>query len=99
MEYKEDPQDRFYLLRGKERGRRAWHCVMVQRHLLGLFLKRTNGGSLDLADVGTILKCGWGEDPPQKIRFDIPKKVDAEFEEISGYTLLHLASRYNNRFF
>ena len=56
--YKENSTDRIYLVPGKDRGKAAWHYVLVKKHLLGLFLKQTNGGSLDVADFGAVLRTG-----------------------------------------
>ena len=94
--YKEDSTDRFYLVRGKEEGtgRASWHYVLVKKHLLGLFLKRTNGGSLDGADFGAVLRSGWGKDPPEGTIDQILEECD--FKEIPGVTVLHIASKENN---
>ena len=92
--YQENSTDRIYLVRGKGRGRAAWHYVLVKKHLLGLFLKRTNGGSLDVTDFGDILRCGWGKDPPEGTIDKILEEGD--FKEIPGVTVLHIASKENN---
>ena len=96
--YKEDSTDRFYLVRGKEKhtGRAAWHYVLVKKHLLGLYLKRIKGGSLNVADFGDVLRSGWGKDPPEGTGDKIPKECDFKFKEIPGVTLLHIASKKNN---
>ena len=96
--YKEDSTDRFYLVRGKEEGtgRASWHYVLVKKHLLGLFLKRTNGGSLDGADFGAVLRSGWGKDPPEGTAKKILKECDFKFKEIPGVTVLHIVSQKNN---
>ena len=94
--YKENSTERFYLVRGKDRGRAAWHYVLVKKHLLGLFLKRMNGGSLDVADFGDVLGSGWGKDPPEGTRDKILKECDFKFKEIPGVTVLHIASKKNN---
>jgi len=96
MRYIEDPKDRLYLVRGKDRGRLTWCYVVVERHLQGLFLKQTKGGSLDVADFGTVLEPVWGENPPETNWEKVNEKVDAMFKEIPGKTLLHVASRNNN---
>ena len=96
MGYKQNSDERIYLVRGKDRGKLAWHYVLVERHLLGLFLKRTNGGSLDVADFGTVLKSGWGQDPPKNAIDQILKDHDNILKEIPGETLLHVASRKND---
>ena len=96
MEFKQDPKKRIYLVRGEDKGKPAWHYVMVDRSLLGLFLKRTEGGSLDVKDFGTVLESGWGKDPPENTGERMNKKADSMFKEIPGETLLHVASRNNN---
>ena len=92
--YKENSTDRIYLVRGKDRGRAAWQYVLVKKHLLGLFLKRMNGGSLDGADFGAVLRSGWGKDPPEGTIDQILEECD--FKEIPGVTVLHIASKENN---
>ena len=94
MGYKQNSDERIYVVRGKDRGKPAWHYVLVERHLLGLFLKQTNGGSLDVADFGRVLNSGWGKDPPEKTIDRI--LYDDIFKEITGVTLLHIASRNNS---
>lgn len=95
MRYKEDPKERFFLVRRKEKGRREWHCILVHKPLLGLFLKRTKEGSLHVADFVTVLQSGWGENPPEKILNKIAERETALFQGISDETLLHVASRNN----
>ena len=92
--YQENSTDRIYLVRGKGRGRAAWQYVLVKKHLLGLFLKRMNGGSLDGADFGAVLRSGWGKDPPEGTIDQILEECD--FKEIPGVTVLHIASKENN---
>ncbi|KAJ7384846.1 hypothetical protein OS493_019523 [Desmophyllum pertusum] len=70
---KYEPEERLFLVRGKDKGRPAWHYVMVEKRLLGLFHKRANGGKLEVADFGTILGSGWGENPPDFKMADILK--------------------------
>ena len=91
MRCKLDPEERVYLVRGKHRGRQAWHYVMVVKTLLGLFLKRTKAGRLDVADFGTVLKSGWGENPPQSTRKEVTTEVHALYKEVHGNTALHQA--------
>ena len=92
--YKENSTERFYLVRGKDRGRAAWHYVLVKKHLLGLYLKRAKGGSLNVADFGDVLGSGWGKDPPEGTGDKILKEHD--FQEIPDVTLLQIASKENN---
>ena len=94
--YKEMSTGRLYLVRGKDKGRAAWHYVLVKKHLLAIFLKRTNGGRLDVADFGDVLGSGWGKNPPKGTRDKILKECDFKFKEIPGVTVLHIASKENN---
>ena len=38
MEYQQNPEERIYLVRAKDGGKPSWHYVLVERHLLSLFL-------------------------------------------------------------
>ena len=92
MEYNENASQRIYLVRGEDRGKPAWHYVQVEKVLLPLFLRRTNGGDLDVADFGLVLKSGWGKDPPENVRKNI-KEIGATFSDTQGQRVLHIASK------
>ena len=92
MKYNENASERIYLVRGKDRGKLAWHYVQVEKALLPLFLRRTNGGSLDVADFGRFLKSGWGKDPPENVRKNI-NEMGATFLDTQSQTVLHVASK------
>ena len=92
MKYNENASERIFLVRGKDRGKLAWHYVQVEKALLPLFLRRTNGGSLDVADFGHILKSGWGKDPPENVRTNI-NEMGATIPETQSQTVLHVASK------
>lgn len=97
MRYKQDlAAERLYIVRGKDKGKPAWHYVTVEKSLLGLFLKQTEGGSLDVADFGTVLKSGWGENPSESTREEMRNKVRALYKEVQGKTLLHQACENND---
>ena len=89
-------QDRVYLVQAKEKGRSAWHYVVVEKYLVGLFLKRSFRGGFNVADFGILLESGWGKNPPENTLEKVNKKADALFTEISSETLLHVASRNND---
>ncbi|QOD38258.1 hypothetical protein [Candidatus Wolbachia massiliensis] len=67
--------DLIYLVRGKDRGKSAWHYVLVDKEKREMFLAKSRTGSMDVADYGEILYSGWGEDPPQ----EIVDKINEEF--------------------
>jgi len=60
-----------YPVRGKDRGRPAWHYVLLssgdEDHVQG-FKEQCRTGIIDVADWGYIIVSGWGEDPPNNIR-------------------------------
>ncbi|XP_013385813.1 ankyrin-3-like [Lingula anatina] len=70
--------DMLYLVRGKDKNKPAWHYVLVKRRLHSTFILKTQGGSLDVADYGRVLKSGWGQDPPE----DTKTKINEEHSTI-----------------
>ena len=92
MKYKENASERIYIVRGKDRGEPAWHYVLVAKDLEPLFLRRTKGGSLDVADFGLVLTSGWGKDPPEAVRKNV-NEMDDTFPETQSSTVLHVASK------
>ena len=89
--HKQDPNDRLVLVRGKDKGKPAWHFVDVKKALTGLFDKRIKSGRLDVADFGTILASGWETDPPDSKREQIFKADSVNTVEIKDKTALHIA--------
>ncbi len=67
--------DLVYLVRGKDRGKPAWHYVLIDKDKKEMFLAKSRTGAMDVADYGEILYSGWGEDPPQEIK----DKITEEF--------------------
>ena len=61
--------NRIYLVRGKDRGRQAWHYVLLvdDPETIRTFKEKILGGNIDVSDHGVILKSGWGQDPPQDV--------------------------------
>ena len=92
VKYKENASERIYLIRGKDRGKPAWHYVLGEKALLPLFLRRTKGSSLDIADFGLILTSGRGKDPPENVRKNI-NEMGATFPDTQSQTVLHVASK------
>ena len=66
-----------YLVRGKDRGKAAWHYVLVDEEKVEQFKEQVKMGTVDVADFGKVLHSGLGEDPPQNIRDDINKRFSA----------------------
>lgn len=68
--------DMVYLVRGKDKGRPAWHYVLLDKLKKPMFEKTIKTGAIDVAEYGTILYSGWGENPPQ----DIVDRIKSEFD-------------------
>ena len=67
--------DCVFLVRGKDKGRAAWHYVLVDKSKKEMFLAKSKTGSIDVAEYGEILHSGWGQDPPESI----VSKIKEEF--------------------
>jgi len=83
-----------FLIRGKDKGRQCWHYVDVKRRLVEVFLKKTRGGSVDVAIYGKLVKSGWGPDPEQEILDMIEKRFEERRTSNStrnDQTPLHIA--------
>ena len=66
-EYNNRPGSRVFTVRGKDKGRQAWHIVLVEKDLLESFRETVNSGTVDVAKFGYVIKSGWGKDPPDDI--------------------------------
>ena len=67
------PSSHVFTVRGTERGRKAWHIVLVERELLDAFREKVSTGNIDVAKYGYVIKSGWGKDPPDDILDKIKK--------------------------
>ena len=103
LDHKADPNtrtrqtliDRFFVVRGKDKGKAAWHYVLVDKSKLSLFHKKVDGDSLDVADFGAVIKSGWGKDPPKEMKENVHKQYSGTFAETPDKTPLHLAAERN----
>ena len=73
LESEKRPTERVYFVRGKDRGRAAWHCVLVEGDLIGDFEEKVRSGIVDVSDYGYVIKSGWGRDPPVDIKDKLTK--------------------------
>ena len=67
VEYGNRPGSRVFTVRGKDKGREAWHIVLVEKDLLEGFKENVSSGTVDVAKFGHVIKSGWGKDPPDDI--------------------------------
>ena len=56
-----------YLVRGTDRGRRAWHYVLVDKPKLDAFKRQLATGSIDVSRYGRTLYSEFGDNPPANI--------------------------------
>ena len=66
---------RVYLVRGQDKGRAAWHYVLLvdDEETIRIFVEKTQGAnkgkeSVDVANYGQVLRSGWGDEPPPDVR-------------------------------
>ena len=67
------PSSLIFTVRGTDRGRKAWHLVLVEQELLEAFREKVSTGNIDVAKYGYVIKSGWGKDPPDDISDTIKK--------------------------
>ena len=64
-----------YVVRGKDKGRPAWHYVLVDEGRENAFKEKVASGTVDVAVYGKVIKSGWGRDPPD----DVKNAIDSFF--------------------
>ena len=67
-----------FLVRGKDQGRPAWHYVLVKRARLYMFREKTQGGPIDVANYGSVVRSGWGPAPSQAVANEIERKYSPD---------------------
>jgi hypothetical protein len=67
--------DLVYIVRGQDQGMDAWHYVRVKdKAVLPIFLRKADGGPIDVSQYGEILYSGWGKNPPEDIVNQVQKQ-------------------------
>ena len=59
--------ERCFLVRGRDHEQSAWHYVEADRGRIEVFRRRTQGGAVDVAAFGIVLKSGWGSNPTAEV--------------------------------
>ena len=74
-------EERVYLVRGKDKGRPAWHYVLLvdDDETIKKFKEKVASGTVDVADYGEVLKSGWGKDPPNEVKDWIDKQYSTKY--------------------
>ena len=65
---------RLFLVRGLDKGRKAWHYLLVDEDKLDAYNAVFSDGSrprFDCAKYGKVLCSGWGEEPPKDVQLKI----------------------------
>lgn len=59
-----------YLIRGKEDGKPTWYYIELDKLKLPLLEKQQRKLGVDIAldTFGTVVECGWGEEPPEDVK-------------------------------
>ena len=67
--------ERIRLVRGKDKGKPAWHYVLLvdDEETIEKF-EEALGGNLNVADYGQLLYSGQGKDPPNEVVEEVHKK-------------------------
>lgn len=87
--------ERCFLVRGRDKGTLAFHYVNVDRMLIDVFRQITRaGGSLDVAQYGSMILSGWGAQPAPEIVDEVDEKYNTSKIDSSSpddMTPLHVA--------
>jgi hypothetical protein len=59
-------------------GRVAWYFILVDKSKKEAFLKHKSGDNYDLKDYGKIIKSGYGEVVPEKVKVMLKEKYGFE---------------------
>ncbi len=73
--HKRRETDRIFFVKGTNRGRKAWYCVLLvdDHETIRIFKEKTQGElggteDVNLGDYGEVLRSGSGEEPPQEVK-------------------------------
>jgi len=72
------PQDKLFIIRGKDQGCPAWHYILVPGNKINELKNHTAGATIDITRFGRLIvyndegrhnkqTSGWGKDPPKKL--------------------------------
>jgi ankyrin repeat protein len=88
--------DLMVVVRGKDRGRKAWHWVELKRLSALSFKKAMASGQVDVVNYGRILISGFGSGPDRSSKKNMEKRSNDIFmEKKPDMTPLHLAALRN----
>eukprot|EP01083_Nonionella_stella_P307867 1083968_1 len=70
--------DLVHLVQWMDKGRSAWHYVLVDPDKLEGFQKLLNDDITHLEDYGVIMQSGYGKEPPKRVR----ERIEAQFLDL-----------------
>jgi serine/threonine protein kinase len=77
-----------FIIRGKDRGREAWHYVAIESESKYEELKRQQAGTnIDVTDFGKIIESGWGKDPPSYIENRLSKMYALHYPHFDSFKI------------
>ena len=86
-------EDLMTVIRGKDRGRRAWHIVELDPLRVKAFREALRSGRLDVAEYGRIVLSGFGTAPDQKTNELMRRRLrDVAADRKPHMTPLHVAT-------
>ncbi|KAK2151969.1 hypothetical protein LSH36_344g04026 [Paralvinella palmiformis] len=87
------------VIQGKDKGRRAWHLLELNRLTVRAFWNSMKSGKVDTAKYGRILMSGFGSDPNERTEILMRKREqELAYERKPDMTPLHVAAfNENNR--
>lgn len=80
-----------YTVRGKDRGRDAWHYVFVDNEKKKDFLEKAKTRKMDVEDFGKILYSGWGDGPPKKLIDQVDRMMGPYWRQYIKNNLIQFA--------
>ena len=72
---------RLFVVRGTDRGRPAWHYVLLvdDEDTITAFHKKTKEGPLDITNYGKDIKSGWGQDSPNEVHEQLLRMYNIDY--------------------
>ncbi|CAI8035371.1 hypothetical protein GBAR_LOCUS19859 [Geodia barretti] len=92
--------ERIRLVRGKDKGKPAWHYVLlVDDEETIEKLEEALGGNLNVADYGQLLYSGQGKDPPNEVVEEVHKKykIDRGVSTMASVKCLVAVDAFRNK--
>ena len=67
----EELKNKIFIVRGKDRGKAAWHYVDVEPWSIQSLKTQPHGSNIDVTNFGKILKSGWGDTASKEAKLGV----------------------------